>query len=348
MTHIPQPWQSGSVELISHALTHLHRQTDFDRRIAFLLLDVGVETLFKTFLTAPEKETKALGKFQDRREAAEGNFYQLVLGVANAAGPRLTTFHLSHIHFYHMTRNKLYHDGVGISVPEADVKAYAKLAVDLLKMLLEVDLSDELNCPQIEAQLKSTQQQTDEAKKQELSQQIEAVSKSRQDLATISRVAIQQIDSRLALPSFDRQFYAVRNQLREANWDAARRIFTSDKFDAEFSEKLKTLLPMDSLPQDLIDSRLVSPSWDPAHLYLVILQDVIEDDQRDWLGMYDLSGLYPQVQQPELIYDTDYENLIDAGKQWVAHISAISRSIEIWLESVQPSWWRGHNLELSS
>jgi len=33
-----QPWQSGPAGLIRYALIHLHRESDFDHRIAFLLL----------------------------------------------------------------------------------------------------------------------------------------------------------------------------------------------------------------------------------------------------------------------------------------------------------------------
>ena len=347
MAHIHHPWQSGSAELISHALTHLHRQTDFDRRIAFLLMDVGVETLFKTFLTAPEKETKALGKFQDRKNAAEGNFYQLIIGVESAAGShRLAGFNFSYVQFYHDTRNKLYHDGVGITVPESDVEAYAKLAVELLKILLNVDLDDELNRPEIEARLKSAQQQKDEAKRLELSQQIGTVAKSRQDLAAIARIAIERVEPRLALPSFERRFYALRNQVRDASFDKESRIFHSGKFAEDFSEKLRALLPMDMFPLDPT-SGLVSPDWDPTHLYLAILQVEIVGGDGAWLGVYDMSRLYPEDQRPELIYDEQeniidvmeptHEEIVNAGKQWVGEINEMRRAIEVWLEGAQTS-----------
>ena len=49
------PWQSGPTELIAHALEHLHRRSEFDLRMAYLLLDIGVELLLRTFLTLPEE-----------------------------------------------------------------------------------------------------------------------------------------------------------------------------------------------------------------------------------------------------------------------------------------------------
>jgi hypothetical protein len=209
MAHILHPWQSGPTELIDHGLTHLHRQTDFDRRIAFLLLDVGVETLFKTYLTAPEKETRAMGKYQERKTAAEGNFHELIQGVEKASGSRLVHFNLSHVHFYHDIRNKLYHDGVGITVPVSETQAYAKLAVDLLKTLLEVDLSDELNKPA----LAEAEQAQKKALQQELDMQILAVKEARSRLEHNALAAIEKIDPKLALPSFQKRF--------EESWDEA-------------------------------------------------------------------------------------------------------------------------------
>jgi hypothetical protein len=81
MSQIQHPWQNGPTELIEYAIQHLHRETDFDKRLAFLLLDVGIETLFKTFLTLPTEVTHAQGNFSERKEAAEGNFYELIRGI---------------------------------------------------------------------------------------------------------------------------------------------------------------------------------------------------------------------------------------------------------------------------
>lgn len=202
MAIVQHPWQSGPTELISHALTHMHRRTDFDHRIAFLLIDIGVETLLKTFLTAPERETGALGKYHERKQAAEGGFHELIQGVEKAAGSRLIRFNLSHVHYYHDTRNKLYHDGVGITVPALETQAYAKIAVDLLQALLAIDLSDELNKPAIEAAEQSKQ----DKQQQELEQQIQAVKESRARLEHVAIEAVEKIDPQLALPSFQKRF----------------------------------------------------------------------------------------------------------------------------------------------
>ena len=37
-------WASGAIELLRHADSHIHLETAFDRRIAFISVDNSVET----------------------------------------------------------------------------------------------------------------------------------------------------------------------------------------------------------------------------------------------------------------------------------------------------------------
>lgn len=146
------PWQSGPTELIAHAIEHLHKDTDFDQRIAFLLLDVGVETLFKTVLLLPEKVTSVKTSYGDRRKAAEGSFYTLVQSIELARPDIAKKYNLAHIQFYHEKRNQLYHEGNGITVDVHKTESYARVAVDLLREFLDVDLSHLLEIPKLEIQ----------------------------------------------------------------------------------------------------------------------------------------------------------------------------------------------------
>ena len=141
MTNLDHPWQSGPTEIIDHALDHLNRPSDLDQRIGFLLLDAGVETLLKTFLLLPERVTGVKMSFGKRRQAAEGTFHDLVLGVESAAGDRLQGINLDHVRYYHSIRNKLYHEGDGVTVDAGRAEAYASIAVRLLDQLLGVALA---------------------------------------------------------------------------------------------------------------------------------------------------------------------------------------------------------------
>jgi hypothetical protein len=81
MIKTQRPWQVGPTELIEFALDHMHKGSDLDRRLAFLMLDVGVETLFKTFLMLSESVVHFKIKRGERFEAAQGNFHELLRGI---------------------------------------------------------------------------------------------------------------------------------------------------------------------------------------------------------------------------------------------------------------------------
>ena len=136
------PWQDGPAELIAHGLQHLDQnREDFDRRMAFLLFDLGIETLFKTFLLLDENASGAEGKYKDREKAAtHESFHDIVKGTRTATPDRLSAEDVQHLGHFHEIRNRLYHRGNGITVPEHHVREYAELAVRLLRDLLDIDL----------------------------------------------------------------------------------------------------------------------------------------------------------------------------------------------------------------
>lgn len=149
MIKTQHPWQAGPTELIEFALDRMHKGSDFDRRLAFLILDVGVETLFKTFLTLPDGVAQFQIKRGDRITAAEGNFHELLRGIQSANPQKASKIKFSHIEHYHNLRNALYHQGNQVTaVPMNQLEGYARLAVELLHEYLEVDLSVNLNPPE--------------------------------------------------------------------------------------------------------------------------------------------------------------------------------------------------------
>jgi hypothetical protein len=151
MAKIDHPWQVGPTELIEFALERMHKGSDVDHRLAFLILDVGVETLFKTFLTLPEGVIQYQINRDERFKAAKGNFPDLLRAIQNSDPKKASDFHFSHIEHYHNLRNMLYHQGNQVTaVPMAQLRGYAELAVALLREYLDVDLSPELILPELE------------------------------------------------------------------------------------------------------------------------------------------------------------------------------------------------------
>lgn len=151
MVNLDHPWQVGPTELIEFALDRMRYGSEFDRRLAFLILDVGVETLFKTFLTLPDNVMPFHLKRSVRLEAARGNFHERLRGIQNANPQKAAKFNFAHIEHYHNLRNMLYHPGNQVkAVSLMQLKGYAALAVELLREYLEVDLSAELIWPDLE------------------------------------------------------------------------------------------------------------------------------------------------------------------------------------------------------
>jgi hypothetical protein len=135
------PWQSGPTEIFKFALKNFRHPDEINRRISFLLFDIGVETLFKTYLTLPEAVTKTPMLYAERKKHANGQFHDLVKGIRLAANTKINKSDLSHVEFYHNIRNHLYHEGNGITVRQDYLEGYATIATALLKQLLEVDLT---------------------------------------------------------------------------------------------------------------------------------------------------------------------------------------------------------------
>jgi hypothetical protein len=142
-------WASGAIELLRHADSHIHLETAFDRRIAFISIDNSVETSIRTFLALPSSKSGIKVPRKDV-DAVENSFPALLGLLWEHAGGRLTGIDEADIEHYHRIRNKLYHDGTGLSVDEQYLLAYRQIAVLLLKNLFGVVLGDPKPAPTLE------------------------------------------------------------------------------------------------------------------------------------------------------------------------------------------------------
>lgn len=335
-TVIPHPWQNGPAELIKLAIEHLHKETEFDQRISFLLLDVGVETLFKTFLTLPEGVTGAKTKFPDRRKAAEGGFHDLVEGVKAAAPSRLSQFNLAHIQFYHDLRNRLYHQGNGITIPTEKAKGYAKLAVDMLKTLLDVDLTDLLREPEIRAQIQKKQENLE----QELDQQIIRVHQELGILELALQSAIEKIEPKLLLPSFVMAFNRGpefedleddRNTMRHL------REFRAKAIDAAVSDQaLKDYLLSKEIRRHL-------PGCDNIELYLLIIGRY-SPEAVDWSRHYECAKMFPRyAQEPDFVTSDKDGSIIGERKPTTSEVVEEGKRLLSDLKKTRERIWHWAN-----
>ncbi len=139
-------WASEAIELLRHADSHIDLESAFDKRIAFISVDNCVETSVRTFLSLPEGKSsvKVPRKHVD---AAENSFPRLVGLLFEYAGARLTGIHPYDIEHYHRIRNRLYHEGTGLSVDNQYLLAYRSIAALLLQSLFGVAYSKGVDQP---------------------------------------------------------------------------------------------------------------------------------------------------------------------------------------------------------
>lgn len=129
-TSAEQPWASGPTEIFEHAVELLQRDSDISRRIALILIDNAVEQTMKTYLDLPRRVT-GISIPRKRREEIE-SFPMLLDAFEEFASDKLEGVDLGMIEWYHGIRNKLYHQGHGLTVETSKVEIYAQLANTLL------------------------------------------------------------------------------------------------------------------------------------------------------------------------------------------------------------------------
>lgn len=124
-----KPWHATPTKLIRLALELAESKTDTEQQVAFLLLDVGVETALKTYLTIKGHSLEKIS-FPDLINKVE-----VELRKENLELP------LDKIKYLHSVRNKLYHEGDGVKPTEANLQTYTQIAPLLIATLFNVDIN---------------------------------------------------------------------------------------------------------------------------------------------------------------------------------------------------------------
>lgn len=123
-----KPWQVLPTRVISLALEHAQQKTDFDHQLAFLLLDVGVETTLKTYLINKRQDVEHIG-YPVLVERCEEELRKDKLQVP-----------LDEVVYFHKIRNKLYHQGDGVKPTDENLSKYGELAKQILRVLLDIEV----------------------------------------------------------------------------------------------------------------------------------------------------------------------------------------------------------------
>lgn len=132
-------WASGAIELLRHADSHINLDTAFDKRIAFISIDNSVEILIRSFLSLPSSKSGIKVDKKDIEDA--GNIFPKLLSLLyKHASSKLVGIDDADIEHYHRIRNKIYHEGTGLSVDDQYLRAYRSIAALLLQNLFNVSI----------------------------------------------------------------------------------------------------------------------------------------------------------------------------------------------------------------
>ena len=280
---ISRPWQNGPVELISYGIEHMGRDTEFDLRVGFLLLDVGVETLFKTFLQLSDDVTGTKMNYGDRVKKSSGNFHELRRAVQSAGAHRLKGVRVEDVEFYHGIRNRLYHQGNGVTVERQNAESYAGLAIELLKRLLGVDLGSVVLTGDEKKEFEDT-----------VNTMLSRLRNLVRSVETNLELTAERIDSRLVMPSFRREFAEWASEATDAynaseETDLVDPDDTTDRIWAFAPEALKQVVSENGMEWDDFVLSVYDFSPDAYHGILLILAEKVFGVETD-LGPYSLEG----------------------------------------------------------
>lgn len=271
------PWQNGPTELIVHAIEHYQRETESDNRTAYLLVDVGVETLFKTYLTLPDDIIQSQIKRNERLQAAEGNFHELLRTIQKSNPKKAENFNFAHFVHYHDLRNALYHQGNRVTaVPTDTLKKYLFLAKDLLKEYLEVELGD------INPQKKVTPQPQNE-----ITSQLESITDNlmygRRNIASLeanSALLTEHLYPQLAARKIEARLRRIRAELGpdDESYPPAGRADLSQKRIDAFNEI--TSWDFTEYDYELVEYLIDNPEW--LHVWLAFEEISDNHWKQDW------------------------------------------------------------------
>lgn len=197
-----EAWHKAPVKIVLEAIKHANNKNEEEHLIAFLLLDVGAEMLFKTYLGLPKKITGATTSEDERFNITCKGFHDVVEGVKNSR-QGISVKDLARVEFFHGIRNKLYHQGNGLAVPSSHLVEYISVLKILFKQLINVEL-DDLISPL------SKEQVVYIAKvKKEVSDALEKSRMLNRKLESLYELVIEEISPALLLPSYTRKFSAL-------------------------------------------------------------------------------------------------------------------------------------------
>jgi len=298
-------WQKAPVKIVSEAIYHAEKQNEEDNLISFLLLDVGAEMLLKTYLGLPKHITGSITPEDERYNIIRKGFHGVIEGVKNSR-QGISAKELARVEFFHGLRNKLYHQGNGLTVQRSHLDEYIAIIKSLFKQLLKVDIDE---------QLSSTTLTKDEAERiAELREEIDSLLELSQTksntLKTLCSLIVEKIASQLLLPSFAREFEVLRDRAySEEGFSISKGEVTSYKtLPNDTSMRMEILGWFEELIMPIIKT---SPYFDTLQKKIKVGNKLHIDSLSSHLGIKNVEVVRHEVPVILSIIFDDFFNLDD-------------------------------------
>lgn len=244
-----ESWQKGPTKIISEAIKHGRKKTDEDNFLSFLLLDVGMEMVFKTYLTLPKHLTGANTSDDERNLASRKGFHD-VLDAVKKSRHGINSHDLGRVGFFHVVRNKLYHQGNGLTVPQEHVEEYINVAMRLIKNLLKFDI-----VPLVSLNGLSSEEQENLLNiNQSIDKNINTAIRLKVELDNAYELAVEKISSELVMPSFKKKFEHIKESAYsedEASFDGEK-VFHYKALPRDTEKRLSIVNDFRALCDDFI------------------------------------------------------------------------------------------------
>lgn len=276
-----KPWHATPTKLIMLALELAESKTDTEQQVAFLLLDVGVETALKTYLTIKGHSLEKI------------SFPELINKVDAEIRKENLELPLDKIKYLHGIRNKLYHEGDGVKPTEANLQTYTQIARLLITTLFKVDIN----------QIKK--------KNEPISIPSEYLYYITNNIASItsnSALIIEKIKPQITSRKTEAQFKTIKEELQDNLGNPLNNFELARQRIDEFNKITGLDFSVDEYDLDLVDFFLAHP--DQLAVWFVFEQIYKDDSPNEWdvyMGYYKNMHFKQQSLDDKQVYEWTLE-----------------------------------------
>jgi len=129
----------GCIEILVFGIQQGLERKNINTRIAMILIDNSIELAMKTFL---EINRRRFNISEEQLMKDTKNFENLLKKITKLTNERIPYEIWGNLELNHKLRNKLYHEGIGLSVELNKIEEYASIAIEIISNLFEVDLNE--------------------------------------------------------------------------------------------------------------------------------------------------------------------------------------------------------------